>query len=114
MEETATSVSNTSTTTPSTHSNTARQTTTSPTICIVCGAPALYSYYGAIVCHSCKVFFRRNAKTRSVSSCEKYFFYYMNLFRYHSHVIMMVIVKLMLITVEFVHRVDLPNVLQVE
>ncbi|CAF1183509.1 unnamed protein product [Adineta ricciae] len=28
--------------------------------CKICGACAKYSYYGAIVCHSCKVFFRRN------------------------------------------------------
>jgi hypothetical protein len=39
---------------------------TSPNVCVVCGDAARYSYYGAIVCQSCKVFFRRNAQNRSV------------------------------------------------
>ncbi len=39
---------------------------TSPNVCVVCGDVARYSYYGAIVCLSCKVFFRRNAKNQSV------------------------------------------------
>jgi hypothetical protein len=38
----------------------------SPNVCVVCGDVAKYSYYGAIVCQSCKVFFRRNAKKQSV------------------------------------------------
>ncbi len=30
--------------------------------CTVCGAPAIYSYFGVIACQPCKVFFRRNAE----------------------------------------------------
>jgi hypothetical protein len=33
--------------------------------CCVCQATARYSYYGAIVCDSCKIFFRRHAQLRS-------------------------------------------------
>ena len=36
--------------------------------CKICGACAKYSYYGAIVCLSCKVFFRRNITEDLVSS----------------------------------------------
>jgi hypothetical protein len=43
-----------------------RQIEASPNICLVCSGSARYSYYGAIVCQSCKVFFRRNAQNRSV------------------------------------------------
>ncbi len=39
---------------------------TSPNVCVVCGDAARYSYYGAIVCLSCKVFFKRNAQKKSV------------------------------------------------
>lgn len=35
--------------------------------CKVCEAPARYSYYGVVACESCKVFFRRNARTKQVS-----------------------------------------------
>lgn len=35
-------------------------------ICQICGAPAEYSYFGAISCHPCKMFFRRNAGTKQV------------------------------------------------
>lgn len=28
--------------------------------CAICGEPAIYSYFGAIACQPCKVFFRRN------------------------------------------------------
>ena len=35
--------------------------------CCVCQSTAWYSYYGAIVCDSCKIFFRRQAKLRSPS-----------------------------------------------
>jgi hypothetical protein len=31
--------------------------------CKICGAPALYKYFGAICCHACKIFFKRNAQT---------------------------------------------------
>ena len=51
-----------------TFSNTVmRQTNTIISQCKICGAPARYSYYGAIVCHSCKMFFRRNAKHGQVN-----------------------------------------------
>jgi hypothetical protein len=43
-----------------------RQIEASSNKCVVCGGSARYSYYGAIVCQSCKVFFRRNAQNRSV------------------------------------------------
>jgi len=33
----------------------------------MCGALAQYSYYGAIVCHSCKVFFKRTAEHGQVN-----------------------------------------------
>ncbi len=36
------------------------------TKCKVCEAPALYSYAGAVVCSSCKIFFRRNARIEQV------------------------------------------------
>ena len=47
-----------------------QQTTTIRSECKVCGASARYSYYGAIVCQSCKVFFRRNAQSRQVSTAS--------------------------------------------
>ncbi|CAF0971698.1 unnamed protein product [Rotaria sp. Silwood1] len=34
--------------------------------CKICGASARYSYYGAVVCHSCKMFFKRNAENRKL------------------------------------------------
>ncbi|CAF1121944.1 unnamed protein product [Adineta steineri] len=47
-----------------------RQTTTSLRDCKVCGASARYSYYGAIVCQSCKMFFRRHALTeQTLNKC---------------------------------------------
>jgi len=68
MEERTTEVPSSSIISPSTHSTTVQQTTTtSPYVCKVCGDSAQYSYYGAIVCQSCKVFFRRNANSQSVS-----------------------------------------------
>lgn len=36
--------------------------------CKVCGASARYSYFGAIVCESCKMFFKRNAEFEQVNS----------------------------------------------
>jgi hypothetical protein len=30
--------------------------------CVICGGPAIYSYFGVISCQPCKVFFRRNAE----------------------------------------------------
>ena len=38
-----------------------------PSQCKICEGPALYSYYGVIVCSACKVFFRRNNQNRQVS-----------------------------------------------
>ena len=35
-------------------------------VCKICGAPAMYSYVGAVVCPSCKMFFKRNAKGKQV------------------------------------------------
>ena len=39
-----------------------RQAHAVPSACRICGAPALYSYFGLIVCQSCKMFFKRNAE----------------------------------------------------
>ena len=44
-----------------------QQTTTDLYECKICNAPARYSYYGAIVCEPCKMFFRRNAQNKYVS-----------------------------------------------
>jgi hypothetical protein len=45
-----------------------RQTNPVPSECTVCGAPAIYSYFGAIACQPCKMFFRRkNAQQGQVS-----------------------------------------------
>ena len=52
---------------PATRFTTAKKTIPSPCICVVCGDAARYSYYGAVVCQSCKVFFRRNVENPSVS-----------------------------------------------
>lgn len=35
--------------------------------CKICGAPAIYSYVGVVVCFSCKMFFKRNAETKKVN-----------------------------------------------
>ncbi len=37
------------------------------TKCTICGASAIYSYYGVIACQPCKVFFRKNARRGLVS-----------------------------------------------
>ncbi len=47
--------------------NIKRQSKPVPTECKVCGAPALYSYFGAIVCQSCKIFFKRYAARGQVN-----------------------------------------------
>ncbi|CAF3424427.1 unnamed protein product [Rotaria sp. Silwood1] len=56
----------------STFANTVvRQTKTVLCKCKICGASARYSYYGAIVCHSCKMFFKRNAENqKSTLQCS--------------------------------------------
>ncbi len=52
-----------------------------PTECKICGVPALYSSFGAVVCSSCKVFFRRNAQRKKVRfTYEDISFIYINLF----------------------------------
>ncbi|CAF3398433.1 unnamed protein product [Rotaria socialis] len=52
-------------------SNVGRQTTTVLSKCKICDAPARYSYYGVIVCHSCKMFFKRNAENgQEVLTCH--------------------------------------------
>lgn len=43
---------------------------TIPSDCKICGAPALYKYFGTTSCHACKIFFKRNAQTGLVSSNE--------------------------------------------
>ncbi|CAF1416188.1 unnamed protein product [Rotaria sordida] len=55
-----------SATSPILYTNVKRQKNPSPSECKICGSPARYSYYGAIVCHSCKMFFKRNAENRQV------------------------------------------------
>ncbi|CAF1092342.1 unnamed protein product [Adineta ricciae] len=32
--------------------------------CQICGAPAQYSYFGVVSCHSCKMFFKRNGNSK--------------------------------------------------
>jgi len=44
-----------------------QQTRTAASECKICGAPARYSYYGVVVCESCKMFFKRNGETRQVN-----------------------------------------------
>ena len=41
-----------------------------PTSCRICGGSAKYSYFGAVVCQPCKMFFRRNAMTGFVSRTD--------------------------------------------
>lgn len=44
-----------------------RQSRTASSECKICGAPALYSFFGVISCHSCKMFFKRNAEREQVN-----------------------------------------------
>ncbi len=46
---------------------TMRQARVTPSKCKVCGDSAEYSYYGAVVCQSCKIFFKRNAPSGQVN-----------------------------------------------
>ncbi len=41
--------------------NVIRKTKRVPSLCEICGASALYKYFGVISCQSCKIFFKRNA-----------------------------------------------------
>ena len=43
-----------------------------PFECRICQAPAKYSYFGAIACRSCKMFFKRNAIGAKVLSFVSY------------------------------------------
>ncbi len=36
--------------------------------CVICGGPAIYSYFGAIACQPCKIFFKRNAERERINS----------------------------------------------
>ncbi len=56
--------------------NTKRQSTTAPTQCKICGDSAIYSYFGAISCRSCKVFFRRTAQRGLVNWKNVFSFIY--------------------------------------
>ncbi|CAF1132074.1 unnamed protein product [Rotaria magnacalcarata] len=52
-------------------SNVGRQTSTVLSKCKICDAPARYSYYGVVACHSCKMFFKRNAENgQEVLTCH--------------------------------------------
>jgi hypothetical protein len=62
-----------------TQSTTAKQKSKKlPTECKICAAPALYSYFGVVVCGSCKIFFRRHAQIEQVKLNYKIFFYLYN------------------------------------
>ena len=99
--------------TPSTTSM--RQTHAVSCPCKICGVPARYSYYGAIVCHPCKMFFKRNAGKGKVNKHQNVlFFIYIDLYRLYLNVILTMNAKLILIIVIYANRVDLRSVLQVE
>ena len=53
--------------------NKKHQVTTTENECKVCGAPAKGSYYGAISCGPCKIFFKRNAEHGLVKSKYRLF-----------------------------------------
>jgi hypothetical protein len=55
-----------------------------PTFCRVCGATALYSYVGVVVCSSCKMFFKRNALPKQVRI--EYIFVGVSINNEHVHV----------------------------
>jgi uncharacterized Zn finger protein (UPF0148 family) len=46
-----------------------------PTQCKICGALALYSHFGVVVCPSCKMFFKRNAQKNQVRSNHTHIFF---------------------------------------
>ncbi len=45
-----------------------------PSECKICGASALYKYFGVISCHACKIFFKRNAQIGLVCSSNNFLF----------------------------------------
>jgi uncharacterized Zn finger protein (UPF0148 family) len=51
-----------------------RQTQRSLSQCKICGAFARYSYYGAVVCPPCRMFFKRNAETGQVNEKQNIIF----------------------------------------
>jgi hypothetical protein len=53
-----------------------RQAKTVPCQCKICGGPARYSYYGAVVCYPCKMFFKRNAVQGQVSRKSQWLLFY--------------------------------------
>ncbi len=44
-----------------------RKSRTVSSECKICGAPASYTFFGVISCHSCKMFFKRNAECEQVN-----------------------------------------------
>ena len=56
---------------PSTSTSMANRSFRSQKTCQICGESAIYSYYGAVVCSSCKMFFKRNAEKKQVSRSTK-------------------------------------------
>ena len=92
---------------------TTRQRKTTACTCKVCGEPAQYSYYGAVVCRSCKVFFRRNTLNKSVRSqklSKKRLLPFVSLLFRHLHdAITVETVKSISIIVGYVRIVDWQN-----
>ncbi len=60
--------------------DTVTKSKTIPSSCKICEAPALFKYFGAISCHACKIFFKRNAQTGLVSSDKYLFSFFIYLF----------------------------------
>lgn len=87
-------------------------------ICRVCRSTALYSYFGALVCSPCKMFFKRNAVRSTVRISRQALMIRSHLdlcsFRRHCSVTLKVTVKSMWTIGTHVHRVDWRNVSPVE
>ncbi len=49
-----------------------QESTTLSKECTICGGQAIYSYFGAVACQPCKIFFRRNAERGRVSSKQRF------------------------------------------
>jgi hypothetical protein len=60
--------------------NTKQQSTTTPTKCKICGDSAIYSYFGVIACHPCRVFFKRSAEQKKVNRQYVFSFIYIHSF----------------------------------
>ena len=79
----------------------------SPSTCQICAESAIYSHYGAVVCSSCKMFFKRNGKKKRVSgSPEHSALVILSRCRKRWNVISMVTVKSQLLLEVPVLRVD--------